>query len=177
MANVLEREKHANLYCQLATLRMLIGFLGEKNQSNWWDCQFLSPNGLRFLELNFPRTVLASAITSVTAAAMRFHDERIGKTDVFHLFRLPAGLEEAVQHSVPSGLPDEWVLMIADVKTALKQLASMTDGVVDASLGPVQVGKDVTLKGDKAGILVAKYYYDAFANGKIVLPYFQGISK
>jgi hypothetical protein len=175
--DVLSGGKHTNLHSQLAMLRMLIGYLGEKNQSGWWDCQFLSPNGIRFLEINFPRTILASAITSVTAAAMRFHDERIGKKDVFHLFRLPAGLEEAVHNALPSGNPGEWTALIHDVESAIEQLKNMHDGAVDASVGPVQVGTVGSLMGDDVISVIAKHYNDAFANGKIVLPYFTGAAK
>ncbi|MDD2599103.1 MAG: BrxE family protein [Kiritimatiellae bacterium] len=170
-------EKHTKIHCQLAMLRMLVGYLGEKNQSNWWDCQFLSPYGIRFLEINFPRTILASAITSVTAAAMRFHDERIGKKDVFHLFRLPAGLEEAVHNALPPGNPAEWTALIHGVETAIKQLNNMHDSAVDASVGPVQVGTVGGLMGGDVISVIAKHYNDAFSNKKIVLPYFTGVPK
>lgn len=37
-------------------LRLLVGFLGEKKQCNWWDTTFLEATGQRFLETVFPRT-------------------------------------------------------------------------------------------------------------------------
>ena len=168
--------QHKSLHRQLATLRMLVGYLGEKDQFNWWDCRFLSPNGLKFLEINFPRTVLAAGVTSVTAAAGRFHDERIGKKDVFHLFRLPAGLEEAVHNALPSGSPTSWTMMLASAETAITQLETMAKGTIDAPVGPVQVGAVATLTSYDAISEIAKHYKDAFAHGKLVLPYFRGAS-
>jgi len=162
------------VYRHLAKLRLLVGFLGENDQSGWWDCRFLCPNGLRFLEINFPRTVLAAAVTSVTAAARRFHDERIGKKDVYHLFRLPASLEEAVHNSIPGGTPDEWTAAIADTDTAIARLGEMADDMVNAPVGPVQVGTFETLSTNAAVNEIAKHYRDAFAGDKIVLPYFTG---
>jgi hypothetical protein len=161
-------------YLHLAKLRLLVGYLGEKDQADWWDCRFLCPNGIRFLEINFPRTVLAAGITSVTAAARRFHDERIGKKNVYHLFRLPAALEEAVHNSIPPGVPEDWASIITDVDTAVSKLGEMSDDVVDAPVGPVQVGTSETLATDAAVIEIAKHYHDAFTHEKVVLPYFSG---
>jgi hypothetical protein len=76
------------------TLRTLIGYLGEKSQYNWWDTNFLSPFGLQYLAINFPRSSFVAGMTSVSEAARRLHDSRIGKGGVYHLFRLPLAVEE-----------------------------------------------------------------------------------
>ncbi len=163
-----------SVFAHLAQLRLLVGYLGEKDQSAWWDCRFLCTNGLRFLEINFPRTVLAAAITSVTAAARRLHDERIGKANVYHLFRLPAALEEGVHKSLPAGAPDDWVAVVADKDIAMQRLAEMAGETVDAPVGPVQVGTTKTLTTKSAVGELARHYLDAFTHDKVVLPYFSG---
>src|SRR4051794_27684384 len=82
---------------QLITLRLLIGFLGEKKQRAWWDCSFLNSVGVRFLSETFPRTARAAALRSTTEAAKLNHDAAIGKLGAFHLFRFPTDLEDRVE--------------------------------------------------------------------------------
>ena len=65
-----------------AVLRALVGFLGESPQHSWWDTNFLSRIGQQFMAINFPRTALAAACSSVTVAARRVHDQHIGKGGV-----------------------------------------------------------------------------------------------
>jgi hypothetical protein len=71
---------------KLIKLRLLVGFLGERRQANWWDCSFLDPTGRRFLETTFPRTAFCAAVRSTTEAARLLHDSRIGRVGVFYLF-------------------------------------------------------------------------------------------
>ena len=89
---------------RLIQLRALIGFLGERNQFNWWDTQFLGKTSFGYLELNFPRTTFSSALHSVTAAAKKVHDDRIGKGFVYHLFRLPFRYEQPIANYLHSSL-------------------------------------------------------------------------
>jgi len=80
----------------LVALRVLVAYLGEKDQFGWWSTSFLSVTGRRFLELNFPRTLLSAGVTAASDAAKDLHDQRIGHAGAFHLFRLPHGLEQDV---------------------------------------------------------------------------------
>jgi hypothetical protein len=82
---------------QIIKLRLLVGFLGEKRQFNWWDSGFLAPTGLRFLQTIFPRTAVEAALRSTSQAARALHDSRIGRVGVFHLFRLPVEKELMVE--------------------------------------------------------------------------------
>jgi hypothetical protein len=79
---------------QYAALRILVGFLGEKDQLDWWDCSFLNATGRKFVAIDYPRSSLAAAANAATEAARRVHDSRIGKGRVFHLFRLPHAMEQ-----------------------------------------------------------------------------------
>jgi hypothetical protein len=82
---------------QYAVLRILVGFLGEKDQFNWWDCSFLNATGRKFVAIDYPRSSLAAAANAATEAARRVHDARIGKGGVFHLFRLPHAMEQKLR--------------------------------------------------------------------------------
>lgn len=90
---------------KLLELRILVGYLGEKDQFNWWDTLFLDQTGRRFLQVNFPRSVFAAGVHSVVEAAKQLHDQRIGRGRVFHLFRLPAFSEESLHHELMNADP------------------------------------------------------------------------
>ncbi|MEI6263193.1 MAG: BrxE family protein, partial [Deltaproteobacteria bacterium] len=70
-------------------MRLLVGYLGEKDQFNWWPTTFICSFSNLFLSPVFPRTTLLSQYHGILEAARRLHDERIGVGSVFHLFRLP----------------------------------------------------------------------------------------
>ena len=67
------------MHLNFIKIRALVGYLGEKSQLNWWDTNFLSETGLQFLSINFPRSSFSAGVNSVSTAARRLHDERIGK--------------------------------------------------------------------------------------------------
>ena len=154
------------------TLRAIVGYLGEKSQFNWWDTNFLCPIGLQYLAINFPRSSFVAGVTSVSEAARRLHDSRIGKGGVYHLFRLPLSIEETLHNHLmgmdSSGLISE----LKDRDTAISKLKNIIDSTVDASEGPVQIGTEKQIKKEFAVGELAKHYLDAFSNGKQVLPYF-----
>ena len=154
------------------TLRALVGYLGEKPQFNWWDTNFLSPIGLQYLAINFPRSSFVAGVTSVTEAARRLHDSRIGKGGVYHLFRFPLSIEENI-HNILMGF-DSTALTpdIKDKEAALSRLMNLIDSTVDASEGPVQIGTEKQIQREFAISELSKHYLDAFSNNKQVLPYF-----
>jgi len=153
-------------------LRALIGFLGEKSQTGWWDTGFLSPTGRQFLAVTFPRTALSAAVTSVTEAARRLHDERIGKGGVFHLFRLPLHIEEQLHQALLQG---DWSPLqghLKDRMTALETLRKKAKDGVRAPEGPVQIGTGKNLLSSFAIEELAKHYHDAFTREFQSFPYF-----
>ena len=79
----------------IAELRVLIGYLGEKNQANWWGSEFFSATATAFLAPIFNRSLFLAQYQGATAAAAKIHDEAIGVGRIYHLFRLPIGLEQA----------------------------------------------------------------------------------
>jgi predicted Zn finger-like uncharacterized protein len=155
----------------LITLRAIVGFLGEKKQFGWWDTNFLNPTGLQFLSINFPRTAFAAGCNSVFEAAKRLHDDRIGKRDVYHLFRLPTSVEEKLHQHLLKIDPDQFSYLKSK-ETALENLKGIISNTVVAPGGPVQIGtfKDM-LKVSSCQDL-AVHYYGAFQNQKMCFPYF-----
>ena len=153
-------------------LRALVGFLGEKPQFNWWDTNFLSSIGLQYLAINFTRSALVAGITSVTEAARCFHDSRIGKGGVYHLFRLPFTMEVDIHNILMKYDGSTLIAELKDTETALSRLKYFIDSTVDAPEGPIQIGTERQIQREFAVSELAKHYLDAFANGKQVLPYF-----
>ena len=157
---------------QYIYLRILVGYLGEKSQCNWWDTNFLSPIGLQYLNITFPRSSLVAGVTSVSEGARRFHDDRIGKGGVFHLFRLPLAVEESLHSQLLELDCAEFVSAIQDQDQALAQLQKFADSTLDAPEGPVQIGTERQILKKGSITELAKHYFDGFANDKRVLPYF-----
>ncbi len=164
-------DQHTVLHDYLR-LRLAVGFLGETNQPAWWDTKFLGKSGLQFLEVTFPRTPLAAGINSVTEAARRLHDEKIGKGGVFHLFRLPLPLEETLHRSLLIDRADRALAAPADAAGALDTLKKLAKGGLRAPAGPVQIGTSRNLATPFAIEELAKHYHDAFCRGSQTFPYF-----
>ncbi|MGC9976519.1 MAG: BrxE family protein, partial [Syntrophales bacterium] len=85
---------------QFALLRLVVGYLGQRKQSGWWDCDFMDATGIRFLEATFPRTACVAALRSTTEAACIVHDQALGRVGNFHLFLLPPTLEDQFEHAL-----------------------------------------------------------------------------
>jgi|AntAceMinimDraft_8_1070364.scaffolds.fasta_scaffold00500_11 hypothetical protein len=164
--------KQDKILTHLIILRFIVGFLGEKEQFGWWDTNFLSKTGLKFLAINFPRSALTAGCTSVTAAAKRLHDERIGKGGVFHLFRLPASIEETVHRELMKVDQEEILPHLESKDAAMVVLKELFNDDVDAPSGPVQIGTTKNILSDSAIRGLAGRYYDAFSTGKKTFPYF-----
>ncbi len=156
----------------LITLRAIVGFLGEKSQFGWWDTDFLSPTGLQFLTINFPRSAFSASCNSVTEAAKILHDERIGKGSVYHLFRLPAYPEETIHRNLLSAEYDSIISCLNTQDDALERLKSFFADKSETPEGPVQIGTIENIFGGLAVKKLSMNYYNAFANGKMCFPYF-----
>ena len=77
---------------QIARLKLLVGFLGEQSQFNWWPSAFFAPV--------FNKNAFVAQYHGVQEAASRVHDEHIGIGRVYHLFRLPEHVEQALFNSL-----------------------------------------------------------------------------
>ena len=103
-------------------LRVIVGYLGEKNQLNWWDTNLLNPTGEQFMTLTFPRSTFLSSVITVTEAAKNLHDAKVGKGKIYHLFRLPYFFEEKLFYIIKSSDNNGLKEIIMDKKAALNSL-------------------------------------------------------
>lgn len=157
----------------LVTLRLVVGYLGERAQFAWWQSAFLAPASSAFLSPLFARTPALARCTGVTQAATLVHDDRIGVGDVYHLFRLPEDLEEAIHRALQSREQDVARLaLVADQATALKHLHSLAAATNDGVVGPTWVGGTAVLRDEVAWRQVAGYYAQAFDQQREIFPYF-----
>ncbi|MBI1207566.1 MAG: BrxE family protein [Azospirillum sp.] len=155
----------------IVRLRILVGYLGERTQLNWWHSSFLSPPGEAFLAPVFGKSAGLAKVVGVTEAARRVHDAVIGVGRACHLFRLPEATEEDIHRDLmASGAPPS-----ADsVDAALRDLSILGDRDVVAKPGPMCIGAVNALRGTDWIALVASHYRGAFGSGVQSLPYFAG---
>lgn len=156
----------------LVALRVLVAYLGEKDQFGWWPTSFLSATGRRFLELNFPRTLLSAGVTAASDAAKDLHDQRIGHAGAFHLFRLPHGLEQDVHRYLGAEAAGGLAGLIGGRDEAVASLGALAVEDAACSPGPLRVGTLLQLGHPASLRKLASCYRDAFAHGHQTFPYF-----
>lgn len=155
----------------LLELRVAVAFLGEQGQNGWWKTQFLQPTGQRFLEFVYPGTAFAAAVTASTEAAKRFHDERIGKGSVFHLFRLPTTLELRLhQHLLKDS--DDLAKIVTAAGAARTLLERRANGKQQSAVGPLRVGEAGVIAKESTIATLANLYLQSIGSATVALPYF-----
>ena len=164
--------KSAPIIDQIITLRLAVGYLGQRKQAGWWDCEFLDVTGIRFLEATFPRTAWAAALRSTTEAACIVHDQALGRVGNSHLFRLPPALEDQLEHALER---IDWTAACKQIESrdvAMGLLKRIADAVIKAPTGPVQVGMTHRILTLTALHELAAHYHSAFQDGIRCFPYF-----
>jgi len=164
---------------QITLLRFLVGYLGEKSQHGWWQSDFLSSTSEPFLSPVFSKTMKMAQYFGVTEAAAIIHDERIGKgSGVYHLFRLPAYIEQDIHNDlIEQGdeLPFSDYLSSANI--ALNELSRHSSGNVDSqTAGPVFLGDTEDLHDAAKWQKVSAHYLNGFRREQKVFPYFMSKS-
>lgn len=157
---------------QLILLRVAVGFLGEQANPRWWTSSFCGSNGKAFLEHVFPRTYIHAQYQGVVAAAALVHDDRIGVGNVFHLFRLPEDIEQALQTSANNEINTALTDVMRDVVSATQFLRGYAGSVQKTSQGPVKVGQLLALRDTSVWKDVAAYYLDGFEHQRETFPFF-----
>jgi len=163
-------EKYLNY---IADLRLLVGFLGEKNQYGWWVSSFLSSESVAFLSPVFSRSCLLSRVHGVTTAACDVHDQRIGVGDVFHLFRLPEDIEVRLQKLYSSdklNIDVDEVLRSQEI--ALAQLGQMSQNIESSEVGPILLADKSSVRDSHIWSINAAHYLSGFKHGSEIYPYF-----
>jgi hypothetical protein len=152
-------------------LRLLVGFLGERAQFNWWPTSFFEHSSRLFLEPVFARTPLIAQYHGVLEAARRFHDEHLS-AGAFHLFRLPEEMEEDLHALVRACQKATSPPSPSDKNSALDALKAMASTFPKEVVGPLTIGSvhDVTAVA-KLGEIAA-IYSAAFDSDRQAFPYF-----
>ena len=157
----------------ISRLRIIVGYLGEREQFGWWSSSFLAEWSPSFLFHAFSRTWPTAQVAGVVQAAALVHDERIGVGRVYHLFRLPESFEQALHQAV---LRPEFASTIraqfADHQQALALLEEQRSTAAPDSVGPVLVGPVQKLYDAGAWRIVATHYQRGFESGSQAFPYF-----
>lgn len=156
----------------LILLRFSVAILGQRNQSGWWDCQFLDEAGLESLDYNFPKSPLAAGFTATCLAAKGLHDERIGRTGVIHLFRLEPELEMLVQRAASREAGQMLRGLPLDRYSCLAELTRLAGEEIDSPEGPVQVGVIQDACTHRGIAEMARHYHAGFRLGLRIYPYF-----
>lgn len=155
----------------IVELRVLIGYLGEKGQANWWGSEFFSATATAFLAPIFNRSLFLAQYQGATAAAAKVHDEAIGVGRIYHLFRLPIGLEQASADALNDPAFVQTVqARLANRELALARLAELAEKPESASPGPVSLGQmseDLRVELQRA----AGFYCAAFTTRIQTFPY------
>jgi hypothetical protein len=161
----------------LAELRLVVGYLGEREQFGWWQSSFFIPGADAFLSPLFPRTQLLAQCSGVTQAAARVHDERIGVGNVYHLFRLPEEMEQSIHSFLqdPSSINNIKKRLI-DKASALRYLREISSTDSNNKVGPIRIGSVDSLRAQKAWQKVGALYLVAFEKEQRIFPYFSDIS-
>lgn len=157
----------------LTTTRAAVGLLGEKQRSGWWPSAFFSKAAGTFLSPLFPRTQLLAQTNGVTAAAALLHDDRIGVGQVFHLFRLPEDIEQAIQRTLADDTAVQTLNQcVASPDSALQFLRDFGAVDSDSSSGPVRIGDLGSIRSLDHWKMVAAVYAKAFEKQQQSFPYF-----
>ena len=160
---------------RLLKLRVLVGYLGEKSQFGWWQSDFFGPASDAFLEPIFPRTRFLSQVEGSSAAARLQHDDRIGKGDVYHLFRLPEDVEQSFHQQLQDA---EFISKFASALTSKEDALGSLEEEVGApesrSAGPLLAGSVTDLKKKSVQAEIGRAYLAAFGSDQLSFPYMKG---
>jgi hypothetical protein len=158
---------------KITQIRVLVGYLGEKEQHGWWTSSFFSSASEAFLSPIFPRTKFLARCVGVKSSATLIHDERIGVGRVHHLFRLPEHIEQRLHDAyLNEEIVSELKKFTEKPDLALDALLEMGGDSKDAGEGPVLISDAQELASDSRWADVALHYHRAFSGGYQTFPYF-----
>ena len=157
---------------ELATLRVVVGYLGEKEQFGWWPCSFFGAGSSAFLTPVFGRTAALAQYTAVANAAARVHDEFLGVGNTYHLFRLPEEMEQDIHAFLADPQRREPLSALVGSRAAALACLPTAGKQVQPGTGPTLVGNMDALHSAAAWKVAAAQYAAAFAEEHRVFPYF-----
>lgn len=154
----------------LLSMRLLVGFLGEKAQYDWWGSGFFDPTAKAFLGPVFTRSLKLAQYHGVLEAARRVHDEHLSRRS-YHLFRLREETEQDLHELIRA---DPEMELPSDRDVALANLKGWANGIHQAAVGPVLVGRITAFPSKAILTSFAATYASAFLGGGRAYPYLQG---
>lgn len=173
-------DSHARIH-EILVIRTIVAALGERSAPPWWRTQFLTDVGLRALSRVFPRTASSAALGSVLIAAREDHDKRIGiRSGRYHLFRLPASIEQAIATAVSddSYAPRAAGIVSSSSDELIQELESMArNGKAAAAEGPVRIGPCAGIAKTVSIANLAGHYANSFRTGRRTFPYFDDVER
>lgn len=157
----------------LAKLRVVVGYLGERERFSWWQSTFFTAASQAFLAPIFARTSFLAQCSGVTWAAARVHDERIGIGHVYHLFRLPEDMEQDLHQLLHAAeLTQEILHLTSDQEMALNFLQQAAEPAAAPAVGPTLVGNIEELRQLTPWRIACAHYTHGFSQGLEIFPYF-----
>lgn len=159
----------SSLLSQLLNLRLLVGFLGERAQFDWWHTAFYEPSARPFLEPIFAKNSGLAQYHGVVEAARRLHDEHLS-VGAFHLFRLPEEVEQDLHALAQAGVSLSSA-PIANKDAASEALGKLSGGLTEAAIGPLSVGSIQDVLSSALNMKIAQAYHSAFSSGNRAFPY------
>lgn len=153
-------------------LRLLVGFLGEKSQCNWWGSSFIGSTSDAFLAPVFPRTTMLARYHGVCEAAMLVHDEHIGVGANFHLYRMPDSTERAAATVLADDdFQQQLIEVLGSADAALTRLGELATTDTNRVEGPVVLGAYADTELKQLVRQSASHYSRAFNDGYKCFPY------
>lgn len=160
-----------------ARLRAAVALLGADPSAGWWQGRALDGVGQAVLGRLFPTAPTIAALGTATAAASRAHDERIGRSGVYHAFRLPSSAEADLAAAL-ADQPDVLTPVVQSPDSARGTLVEIADGMSgDVLEGPQSVGAEQAILHPNSPQLLASLYATALETGRPVYPYFTAAAK
>ncbi len=153
-----------------AHLRVLVGFLGEKTQANWWPTSFFSSSSRSFLEPVFSRSIRLAQYHGVVESARYLHDGYLTQGRL-GLFRLSEEIEQDL-HRLINQDPDQWFAEVGSREQAIAALSEIADGSGAIASGPQCIGTRAQLLSQDGPKLLARSYASAFEQNIQCFPYF-----
>jgi len=170
-----EQAQHDQRLEDLLHLRLLVSYLGEQAQYNWWSSMFIGTTGASVLAYPFPRTAHLAQYHGVVQAARKTHDDLIGIGKVIHLFRVPEEVEQDLHAMVLQRGPSGLCFIASGRDEALAKLLELADTPTSQQFGPVLIGEPGQFLAQDAIRKIAGIYAASFVSGQRAYPYFKAI--
>ena len=133
---------------RIASLRLAVGLLGERENAGWWASSFMSPTSTAFLTPVFGTRVLQARYQGVIEAAKRVHD----------------AIQAADQKLSAS---------VSSAEVARATLAGLAGWTAEVKEGPTLIGTAAVLDDMEWVSQAASLYSSALSAGVQCFPYFR----